>query len=89
MALQSQCSEVNIIPPGVDTSHFYPIPADEARQFIGLAPDDRMILYVGRIEPLKGVATLLQAVACLALKSQRNLFVWQSSVETLKQLKMR
>lgn len=64
--------KVNIIPPGVDTSHFYPIPADEARQFIGLAPDDRMILFVGRIEPLKGVATLIEAVACLALKNLKE-----------------
>ncbi len=29
--------KIIVIPPGVDTSHFYPIPADEARQFIGLA----------------------------------------------------
>ena len=64
--------KIKVIPPGVDTSHFYPIPADEARQFIGLAPDDRMILFVGRIEPLKGVATLIQAVACLALKNLKE-----------------
>ena len=56
------------IPPGVDTSHFYPIPADEAKQFIGLKPDDRMVLFVGRIEPLKGVDTLIQAMSCLELK---------------------
>jgi D-inositol-3-phosphate glycosyltransferase len=55
------------IPPGVDTSHFYPIPADEAKQFIGLEADDRMILYVGRIEPLKGLDTLIQAMSCLDL----------------------
>ncbi len=64
--------KVTVIPPGVDISHFYPIPADEARQYIGLAPDDRMILFVGRIEPLKGVATLIQAVACLALKNLKE-----------------
>ncbi|MDO8465598.1 MAG: glycosyltransferase [Gallionella sp.] len=57
-----------IIPPGVDTSHFYPIPADEAKQFIGLEPEDRMILFVGRIEPLKGVDTLIQAMSCLDLQ---------------------
>jgi D-inositol-3-phosphate glycosyltransferase len=60
--------KMSIIPPGVDVSHFYPIPADEARQFIGLAPDARMILFVGRIEPLKGLDTLLQALACLRVK---------------------
>jgi D-inositol-3-phosphate glycosyltransferase len=57
-----------IIPPGVDTSHFYPIPADEAKQFIGLKPDDRMVLFVGRIEPLKGVDTLIEAMSCLKLR---------------------
>ena len=64
--------KVTVIPPGVDTSHFYPIPADEARQYIGLTPDARMILFVGRIEPLKGVATLIKAVACLRLKNLKE-----------------
>jgi len=60
--------KMEVIPPGVDTSHFYPIPADEAKQFIGLTPEDRMVLFVGRIEPLKGVDTLIRAMACLKLK---------------------
>jgi D-inositol-3-phosphate glycosyltransferase len=57
--------KLTIIPPGVDTSHFYPIPADEARAAIGLSPENRMILYVGRIEPLKGVETLIRAMSLL------------------------
>jgi D-inositol-3-phosphate glycosyltransferase len=61
--------KISIIPPGVDTSHFYPIAVDEARQYIGIQPDDRMILFVGRIEPLKGLDTLIRAVACLHLKN--------------------
>jgi D-inositol-3-phosphate glycosyltransferase len=60
--------KVTVIPPGVDVGHFYPIPVDEARQFIGLAPDARMILFVGRIEPLKGLDTLIKAVACLRVQ---------------------
>jgi D-inositol-3-phosphate glycosyltransferase len=62
--------KLEIIPPGVDTSHFYPIPADEAKQFLGLKPWDRMVLFVGRIEPLKGVDTLIRAMACVKLKTQ-------------------
>lgn len=58
-------NQMTVIPPGVDTEHFYPIPPDEAKQFIGLKPEDRMILFVGRIEPLKGVDTLIRAVAGL------------------------
>ena len=54
-------SKLVIIPPGVDTSHFYPIPSDEAKHFIGLEPENRMVFFVGRIEPLKGVDTLIEA----------------------------
>lgn len=61
-----------IIPPGVDTSHFYPIPVDEAREYIGLRPEDRMILFVGRIEPIKGLDTLIHAVACLNVQDLRE-----------------
>jgi D-inositol-3-phosphate glycosyltransferase len=57
-----------VIPPGVDVSHFYPIPGDEAKMYVGLKPDDRMVLFVGRIEPLKGVDTLIEAMSCLQLK---------------------
>src|SRR5689334_6287606 len=58
-------SKLVVIPPGVDVSHFYPIPSDEAKQYIGLKPDDRMVLFVGRIEPLKGIDTLIEAMSCL------------------------
>jgi D-inositol-3-phosphate glycosyltransferase len=65
---KADMSKVIVIPPGVDVDHFYPIPVDEARQFIGLDRDARMILFVGRIEPLKGLDTLIKAVACLRVK---------------------
>jgi len=49
----------------VDTSHFYPIPADEARLAIDAPCSHKMLLFVGRIEPLKGVETLIRAVALM------------------------
>ena len=57
--------KIVVIPPGVDVSHFYPIPIDEAKAFIGIESDEQMVLYVGRIEPLKGVDTLIQAMSCI------------------------
>ncbi len=57
--------KIRIIPPGVDLEHFYPMPKAEARQAIGVPEKDRMILFVGRIEPLKGIDTLLRAIAIL------------------------
>ncbi len=65
---KAPANKLVVIPPGVDVSHFYPIPGDEAKMYVGLKPDDRMVLFVGRIEPLKGVDTLIQAMSCLQLK---------------------
>ena len=62
---QAKTDKMRVIPPGVDVEHFYPIPVDEARQFIGLPPESRMVLFVGRIEPLKGLDTLIKAMSCL------------------------
>lgn len=56
-------SKIAIIPPGVDTGHFYPIPMDEAREYIGADPNNKLILFVGRIEPLKGLDTLIRAIS--------------------------
>jgi D-inositol-3-phosphate glycosyltransferase len=58
-------SRVVVIPPGVDSSRFYPIQADEAKEYIGIREERRIILFVGRIEPLKGIDTLLEAVRLL------------------------
>ena len=57
--------KIDVISPGVDTSHFYPIPPDEAKEFVGIPEDKTMILFVGRIEPLKGIRTLLKAIGDL------------------------
>lgn len=62
--------KIEIIPPGVDLSHFYPIPPDEAKEFIGVPLDKKMLLFVGRIEPLKGIKTLLRAIGILRANGQ-------------------
>jgi D-inositol-3-phosphate glycosyltransferase len=58
-------SKISVIPPGIDTTHFYPIPVDEAKSFIGVPRDEKMLLFVGRIEPLKGIDKILYAIANL------------------------
>jgi D-inositol-3-phosphate glycosyltransferase len=69
---KATASKMVVIPPGVDVSHFYPISADEAKMYVGLKPEDRMVLYVGRIEPLKGLDTLIQAMSSLQLQEKRR-----------------
>jgi D-inositol-3-phosphate glycosyltransferase len=61
--------KMTIIPPGVDTGRFYPIPKDEAKAFIGIPQHDRMVLFVGRIEPLKGLDTLIRAMASMGVQN--------------------
>ncbi len=62
---EARTERIQVIPPGVDLSHFYPIPQDEARAYIGAEDKDKILLFVGRIEPLKGIDTLIRAVADL------------------------
>ncbi len=56
--------KISVIPCGVNLELFQPLDKEIARQQLGLA-DDKIILFVGRIEPLKGVAPLLKAIAYL------------------------
>jgi D-inositol-3-phosphate glycosyltransferase len=69
---QFDTRKIKIIPPGVDLSRFYPISSDEAREAIGVPPCESMILYVGRIEPLKGLDTLIEAIALMRANGDIN-----------------
>ena len=54
-----------MVPCGVNLDLFRPIAKEDARRQLGLSDDDRILLFVGRIEPLKGVDILLGAAAQL------------------------
>lgn len=62
---KADTKKIVVIPPGVDLRRFYPIPVDEAKEFINVPPCDRVLLFVGRIEPLKGIDILIEALALL------------------------
>ncbi len=55
--------KIKIVPCGVDLSLFRPIAQAEAREELGVPEDKCLFVFVGRIEPLKGVDTLLHAIA--------------------------
>lgn len=57
---------ITVIPCGVDLENFHPIGQNSAREQLGVPPHPHnMLLFVGRIEPLKGLDTLLRAMALL------------------------
>jgi D-inositol-3-phosphate glycosyltransferase len=59
---------VVVVPPGVDLSMFQPIDRDAARREIGYGPG-RLLLFVGRLERLKGVEVAIRALALLRDRS--------------------
>jgi D-inositol-3-phosphate glycosyltransferase len=57
-------AEFHVIPPGVDTDLFRPHNRQESRHRLGLDAD-RVILFVGRLDRIKGLDVLFQSVAQL------------------------
>lgn len=56
---------VEVVAPGVDLDVFLPGRRSRARAELGIAETDDVLLFVGRIQPLKGPDVLLGAVAKL------------------------
>jgi len=63
---QAPSERIAVIPPGVNLDLFRPIPLAEARARVGTpcepCEDTHVLLYVGRMDPLKGVDDLLRAL---------------------------
>ena len=60
-------ARVKVIPCGVDLHLFRPIPSPRAMKFLGLTRRN-FILFVGRIDAIKGIDVLIQAVHHLFCK---------------------
>jgi D-inositol-3-phosphate glycosyltransferase len=54
-----------VIPGGVDLARFKPLPRAAARAKLGLGSTQKILLFVGRIQRLKGLEVLLRAFARL------------------------
>ncbi len=61
----ADAARIAVVPCGVDLDLFTPIEKEVARARLGLTGNDRIILFVGRIEPLKGIDVLIGAAAQL------------------------
>ena len=82
---------ISVIPCGVNLDLFRPIGRETARCYLGLK-EERIILFVGRIIPLKGIDNLLKAMTYLERKEGIKLVViggdehCKTEVERLKDL---
>jgi D-inositol-3-phosphate glycosyltransferase len=55
-------NHIELVPCGVDLDRFQPLDQEESRERLGLN-GDKVLLFVGRIESLKGLDLLVQAAA--------------------------
>ena len=66
--------KVEIVPAGVDLGAFAPVDKESARRALGIR-ERGVLLYVGRIEPLKGIEILLRALTFMECGNDVRLFV--------------
>lgn len=64
--------KIEIIPPGYNPVLFYPTDMDSARKSIGATRTPHVFVFVGRLEPLKAIDSILEAIALIS-QSQHDL----------------
>src|SRR5256714_9076242 len=62
---RADASRVAVIPCGVDPALFHPVRQADARERLGRDQCERIVLFVGRIEQIKGIDVLLRALGRL------------------------
>ena len=75
---KGESNKIFVVPPGVNHKIFKPVNPRIARKKIELEGNKKIILFVGRIDPIKGISLLVRAVGKLVkLHSQfcRNFHV--------------
>lgn len=77
---QTPQRRIQVIPAGVDLDLFRPLGKRKSREDLGIH-EKNMILYVGRVEPLKGIEILIKALPMLESSSDTRLMIVGGSSE--------
>jgi glycosyltransferase involved in cell wall biosynthesis len=80
---------VHLVPNGVDTSLFFPRDRARARRACVVAEDARVVLFVGRLEPQKGVRELLIAFDRVRREVPRAMLVFIGDGVSLDEVRSR
>jgi D-inositol-3-phosphate glycosyltransferase len=72
-SLVSTKGNIDIIPCGTDIRRFGWIDRQAARAELGFDSEDKIVLYVGRFDPRKGIETLVRALGQSEFRGNKNL----------------
>ncbi len=73
----AQPARVQVVTPGVNIDLFKPMDHVAAKQSIGAEPDEKILLFVGRIEPLKGIDAIMYALKMIRHRQPNwNIRLW-------------
>ncbi|MDA8392516.1 MAG: glycosyltransferase [Actinomycetota bacterium] len=68
-------NRIKLVPPGVESAIFSPGDRAQARRAVGVPHDKPLLLFVGRIQPLKGAELAVHALSQLADRHEASLAV--------------
>ncbi|MGB3614184.1 MAG: glycosyltransferase family 1 protein [Elainellaceae cyanobacterium] len=72
-SLVSTKGAVVVIPCGTDIDRFGQVPRSVARQKLGIAPETKLVFYIGRFDRRKGIETLVRAIGQSAFRDDPTL----------------
>ena len=72
-SLVSQLGNIRVIPCGTDIENFGRYSRQDSRAKLNIESEAKVVLYVGRFDPRKGIETLVRAVGLNEVKRQPNL----------------
>ena len=67
--------KTRVVPPGVDLRTFYPGDKNDARDQLNIPRLSKVILFVGRIDPIKGIDVLVKAFTMLNSSDDIRLYI--------------
>ena len=71
-AYGARTDKIAVVPPGVDLHTFHPCDQEQSRELLGVDLEAQVVLFVGRIQPLKAPDVLIRAVARLVEREPRR-----------------
>jgi D-inositol-3-phosphate glycosyltransferase len=65
--------KIHVVPPGVNPERFYPIPQQVAKYQLGVPQEQKIILFVGRLERLKAIDSIFEALNLIQINDPISL----------------